>query len=261
MRNLRWVLLCILFLGFEFYGEHLGISLLENENRENNTSYGSVFGQNRLIANENSDRNANNKSIDNENEEVCDQELVYITVNFGDKFYILCLETDENHRIKGLRYNTYHKETHEFIRSRIYNEDDLGLHDCISSDEIANGISLSSNDFIIGNNTAGCTSSQRINLASKFGFNFLNLQTSHFNVHQGGNLNFSYIAYPMDRSHERLDMRLFRYNDEWRLGDIDNQRIITLDVELNRVWLFFKKIPVGIDKIHPIYEGSVVENK
>ena len=242
MSHLRWGLLLILLLG---------------------------VGYNNLIASENDSNNVNNDT-DSENEEICDQELFYITSNYGDKFYILCLETNEdNRRITGIRYNTYHEKTREFIKSKVYNEDDLGFNDCIhaSSNEphqepltnqnpSSNNTSqnhLSKLNSKNTNNTLStdCISSQTTNIGS---FDVLYFQTSHFSVYQGGDLYFSYLSSPFDSSYESLGLRLSKQNDRWTLTDLNNQRVRALNFDLNKPWYLINKFPSGINSILPIYE-------
>ena len=271
MRNLKLSLLSVLLLlSVKSYSKQVDTP---SKNTENN-SYNSLFGHKKLMANENNNGNTN------ENEEVCDQELVHITANYGNNFYVLCLETDEDNRITGFRYNTYHEETEQFIKSKSYNGSELGLYNCTNhhSNEAPHEISLANRNFqasldnatqndlsrsILGirnNNddttSENCISNQTINIGSKFGFRALYFQTSYFNFYQGGDLYFTYLSSPFDHSYEQLGLRLSKYEDRWILSDIENQRVMALSVEMNRSWLVLKMFPTGINNIRPIYEDE-----
>ena len=237
------------------------------------------FGYNKTMANEN--QSATNEPTNNEDEEICDQELAQITiVNYGDKLYVLCLETDENNRIKGLRYNTHHEETLEFLESKIYHKDQLGLelHGCTPSylAETSHETPLANQDLkaplnsadqnelsraVLGiednTNPKSCISSRRINIDR---LKFLRLQTSHFNAYEGGDLSVGYRSHLVDFSYERLYLRLSKYNDEWILSDIDDHRVRALDVEINRPRLLFGA-PFGIKSIQLIYEEDELERE
>ena len=223
-----------------------------------------------LIANANNNNDTNN-DIDNENEEVCDQELIHITANY-DKSFILCLETNESKRkIEGFRYNTYHKDTQEFIKGKTYNGDDLGLNDCTHtpSNEVSQKIPLANRDSqpsfssapqnelpqpvpeVEDNvNSDSCTSDYRIDITFKFNF-ALYLQSRSFSIYQGGDLYFSYLSSPTDRTYETLGLRLSRHDDNWSLTDLDNHRVTALDVDLNKRW-YSGYIPFGINSMLPI---------
>ena len=224
-------------------------------------------GHDRLMAYEN-----NNEG---EEEETCDQELAHITVvNSGNNCYVFCLETDENNRIKSFRYNTYDKDTHEFIESKVYDEEDLGVSSCTypHSGE-TNETFLANQDTQLplssapraelsrrvlgikdnGTNSDNCISNQTVNIGSKYGFRALYLQTSYFNFYQGGDLYFTYLSSFLDKSYETLGLRLSRHNDEWILSDIDNQRVRALEVEMYKSLFLFGIIPLGIKSIRPIY--------
>ena len=57
-------------------------------------------------------------------------------------------------------------------------------------------------------------------MASEFGFDLLYFQTSYFDTDQGGDLYLDYLAFPCDRSYERLGLRLFKSNNEWMPSDV-----------------------------------------
>ena len=271
MNHLKWApLYALLLLSVESYGENLDISSLENT--RSHKGYKLFSERNRsLIAN----KNATSISHGNDDEEeICDQRLVHITTDYGDDFYIFCLETDENNRIKNFRYNTYNKETHDFVKSKVYNESELKLNHCIpsNSNERYSKVFLESQNSQYLNNTNqvfndelyeldlenqdnsvnSCASGWRVSMASKWGYDFLYLQTSYFDADQGGDLYFDYLSSPSDRSYERLGFRLFKHDNRWVINDVrNNQRIDTLDVKINRFWI--TGIPIGITSIHFIY--------
>ncbi len=264
MNNLRWIFLSVFLLFLS-------------------------IGHNKLIANGNNDRNTQRGELfNNESEEICDQRLAHITADYGGNFYVLCLETDENNRIKGFHYNTYRRKTSEFVNGKAYNEDELGLHNCTPShlnkvshemplrnqnsqatlnntNTVSNQLSLNNdvNFPVAGDNTnfENCISNQTIDMGSTIGFSALYLQTSHFSVDQGGYLYLTYLSSPFDRSYETLGLHLFKYNNNWILSDLNNQRITALDVDLNKPWYLIKALPSGINDIRPIYEEDLSVDK
>ena len=216
----------------------------------------------------------------NEDEEICDQELAHITVvNYGNKFYVFCLEIDENNRIKGFRYNAYNEDTHEFIKSKAYGDKDFGVNNCEypglgETNEIflANRdtqLPLNSTDRAelsrrvlgiqdpIDTNSDDCISNQTIDLGSKYGVRALYFQTSYFNFYQGGDFYFTYRPHSFGGSYERLGLRLSRHNDEWRLSDINNEKVTALEVEMYRPW-FSVRIPLGIQSIRLYVEENMI---
>ena len=233
---------------------------------------GQIFENNYLVIGGGYPKMANSANTDDgesenlsKNIEKCDNELVRIVANHGSSFFIMCLETDENERIKGFHYNSYHEDTEQFQSRKTFDEDQLEFNNCSASDETHFFASQNSNNFERSSRAADysrirnkfdkdeCVSTKTIDIVSMMGINFLNLELSQFTVDRGGHLQFSYKSNPFDPSYESLDLRLFRRNNEWMLGDANDDRIVTFDVELKKIWLF-KPVVVGIKKINPMYE-------